>query len=92
MAIPYHTAKFNSNNGVKNVVLGQTAKFNDRQYFRLYGMLVSLLALFAYFLALPSLLLFFNLHCFFILVHVFLMSNFEHSKVLLHVHEQHLNY
>ena len=36
-AIPYHTAKFNSNNGVKNVVLGQTAKFNDRQYFRLYG-------------------------------------------------------
>ena len=37
MAILYHTAKFNSNNGVKNVVLGQTAKFNDRQYFRLYG-------------------------------------------------------
>ena len=43
MAIPYLTAKFNSNNGVKNVVLGQTAKFNDRQYFQLYG--ISLQAL-----------------------------------------------
>ena len=40
MAILYHTAKFNSNNGVKNVVLGQTAKFNDRQYFRLYGITI----------------------------------------------------
>ena len=39
MTILYHTAKFNSNNGVKNVVLGQTAKFNDRQYFWLYGIL-----------------------------------------------------
>ena len=37
MAIPYHAAKFKSTNGVKNVVLGQTAKFNDRQYFWLYG-------------------------------------------------------
>ena len=37
MVIPYHTAKFKSTNDVKNVVLGQTAKFNDRQYFRLYG-------------------------------------------------------
>ena len=40
MAIPYHTAKFKSTNCVKNVVLGQTAKFNDRQYFRLYGIFV----------------------------------------------------
>ena len=39
MAIPYHTAKFKSTNGVKNVILVQTAKFNDRQYFRLYGVL-----------------------------------------------------
>ena len=37
MAIPYHTAKFKSANSVKNVVWGKTAKFNDRQYFRLYG-------------------------------------------------------
>ena len=37
MAIPYHTAKFKSTNSVKNVIWGKTAKFNDRQYFRLYG-------------------------------------------------------
>ena len=37
MVIPYHTAKFESANSVKNVVWGKTAKFNDRQYFRLYG-------------------------------------------------------
>ena len=37
MAIPYQTAKFKSNNSVKNVVWAQTAKFNDRQYFQLYG-------------------------------------------------------
>ena len=37
MAIPYHTAKFKSTNGVKNIDWGQTAKFNDCQYFRLYG-------------------------------------------------------
>ena len=37
MAIPYHTAKFESKNSVKNIVWGQTAKFNDHQYFRLCG-------------------------------------------------------
>ena len=37
MAIPYHTTKFKSANSVKNVVWGKTAKFNDHQYFRLYG-------------------------------------------------------
>ena len=31
----YHTTKFKSTNGVINV-LGQIAKFNDRQYFQLY--------------------------------------------------------
>ena len=40
MAIPYHTAKFKSTNGVKNVIFGQIAKFNDRQYFQLYGTLL----------------------------------------------------
>ena len=42
MVIPYHTTKFKSANGVKksfgakppNLMI---AKFNDRQYFRLYG-------------------------------------------------------
>ena len=37
ITISYHTAKFKSANSVKNVVWGKTAKFNDRQYFRLYG-------------------------------------------------------
>ena len=37
MAISYHTARFKSTNGVKNIVWGKTAKFNDHQYFRLYG-------------------------------------------------------
>ena len=40
MVIPYHTAKFKSTNSVKNVVWGKTAKFNDRQYFRLYGKII----------------------------------------------------
>ena len=39
MAIPYHTVKFKSAGSVKNVVWGKTAKFNDRQYFRLYGII-----------------------------------------------------
>ena len=37
MAIPYQTTKFKSNNSVENDVWAQTAKFNDRQYFQLYG-------------------------------------------------------
>ena len=38
MAIPYQTAKFKSaNNILAIVILGSTAKFNSRQYFRLYG-------------------------------------------------------
>ena len=47
MVIPYHTTKFKSTNGVQNVVLGQTAKYNDRQYFWLYGtnLVTSLLSL-----------------------------------------------
>jgi hypothetical protein len=35
MAIPYRTAKFKSAN--IRAILGSTAKFNYRQYFRLYG-------------------------------------------------------
>ena len=37
MVILYQTAKFKYNNSVKNVVWAQTAEFNDRQYFQLYG-------------------------------------------------------
>ena len=37
IAILYHTVKFKSTNSVKNVSWGKTAKFNDRLYFRLYG-------------------------------------------------------
>jgi hypothetical protein len=37
MAIPYRTAKFKSTNILAIVILGPTAKFNCRQYFRLYG-------------------------------------------------------
>ena len=38
MAIPYRTAKFKSANIILIAILGSTAKFNARQYFRLYGM------------------------------------------------------
>ena len=37
MAIPYRTAKFKSANILAIAILGSTAKFNSRQYFRLYG-------------------------------------------------------
>ena len=38
MAISYQTAKFKSDNILKIIViLGPIAKFNSRQYFRLYG-------------------------------------------------------
>ena len=37
MAIPYRTAKFKSANSLAIAILGSTAKFNARQYFRLYG-------------------------------------------------------
>ena len=37
MAIPYRTAKFKSADILPIVILGSTAKFNSRQYFRLYG-------------------------------------------------------
>ena len=39
MAIPYRTAKFKSANIFAMVILGSTAKFNSRQYFRLYGIM-----------------------------------------------------
>ena len=37
MAIPYRTTKFKSANILAIAILGSTAKFNSRQYFRLYG-------------------------------------------------------
>ena len=37
MAIPYRTAKFKSANIFAMAIWGPTAKFNSRQYFRLYG-------------------------------------------------------
>ena len=37
MAIPYRTAKFKSTNSLAIAILGSIAKFNARQYFRLYG-------------------------------------------------------
>ena len=37
MAIPYQTGKFKSANILAIASLGSTAKFNSRQYFRLYG-------------------------------------------------------
>ena len=37
MAIPYRTAKFKSANIFAMAILGPTAKFSSRQYFRLYG-------------------------------------------------------
>ena len=39
MAIPYQTAKFKSANILAIAILGSTAKFNSRQYFRLYGII-----------------------------------------------------
>ena len=36
MAIPYRTTKFKSANILAIAILGSTAKFNARQYFRLY--------------------------------------------------------
>ena len=41
MAIPYRTAKFKSAKIFAIVILGSTAKFNFRQYFRLYGIPMS---------------------------------------------------
>ena len=40
MAIPYRTAKFKSTNILAIAILGSTAKFNARQYFRLYGSII----------------------------------------------------
>ena len=40
MAIPYRTAKFKSATILAIVILGSTAKFNSRQYFRLYGIII----------------------------------------------------
>ena len=40
-AIPYRTAKFKSANILAIAILGSTAKFNARQYFRLYGIRVN---------------------------------------------------
>ena len=40
MAIPYLTAKFKSANTFKMAIWDPTAKFNSRQCFRLYGILV----------------------------------------------------
>ena len=37
MAISYQTAKFKSANIFVMAIWGPTAKFNSRQYFRLYG-------------------------------------------------------
>ena len=39
MAIPYQTAKFKSGNIFAMAIWGPTAKFNSRQYFRLYGII-----------------------------------------------------
>ena len=39
MTIPYRTAKFKSANVFISAALDHTAKFKDRQYFRLYGIL-----------------------------------------------------
>ena len=41
MVIPYRTAKFKSANILALAILGSTAKFNSRQYFRLYGITVT---------------------------------------------------
>ena len=42
VAIPYRTAKFKSANIFAIAIWGPTAKFNSRQYFRLYGMHVGI--------------------------------------------------
>ena len=39
VAIPYRTAKFKSANIFAIAIWGPTAKFNSRQYFRLYGIM-----------------------------------------------------
>ena len=39
MTIPYRIAKFKSANILAIAILGSTAKFNSRQYFRLYGIM-----------------------------------------------------
>ena len=41
MVIPYRTAKFKSANILAIAILGSTAKFNSRQYFRLYGIIMT---------------------------------------------------
>ena len=40
MAVPYRTAKFKSTSIVAMAIWGPTAKFNSRQYFRLYSYIV----------------------------------------------------
>ena len=40
MAILYQTTKFKSTNILAIAILGSTAKFNSRQYFRLYGNII----------------------------------------------------
>ena len=45
MAILYRTAKFKSTNILAIAILDSTAKFNPRQYFRLYGIIVTIIAL-----------------------------------------------
>ena len=40
MATPYQTTKFKSTNILAITILGSTAKFNSRQYFRLYGNII----------------------------------------------------
>ena len=50
MAIPYRTAKFKSANNImlSIAILSSTAKFNFRQYFRLYGIMQDLVHVFSY--------------------------------------------
>ena len=45
MAIPYRTAKFKSANRFAMTIWDPTAKFNSRQYFRLYGTYISTLGM-----------------------------------------------
>ncbi|MCG8623694.1 MAG: hypothetical protein MJE68_17085, partial [Proteobacteria bacterium] len=40
MAIPYQTAKFKSANILLIAIWSSTTKFNARQYFRLYGIIM----------------------------------------------------
>ena len=49
MAIPYRTAKFKSANILSIAIWGSTAKFNARQYFRLYGTYICEQEILAYF-------------------------------------------